>query len=166
MAKDVGSLGRARGNEAAVRKIQLERYVLRRRRAPHPPGHHRRAPRPGRDPRDTFEAPTFRTDVQEVKDLQKGMKLEGVVTNVVAFGAFVDVGVHQDGLVHVSQLADRFVKDPSEVVTTPARLPASSRVSSSASPRRSRIRDGSACYRRSRTRSATACISVSATRYR
>ena len=72
--------------------------------------------RPGRDPREAFEAPAFREDVQEPKDLKPGMALEGVVTNVVAFGAFVDVGVHQDGLVHVSQLADRFVKDPSEVV--------------------------------------------------
>lgn len=72
--------------------------------------------RPGRDPRDTFEPPAFRPDVTEPKDLESGMKLEGVVTNIVAFGAFVDIGVHQDGLVHVSQLADRFVKDPSTIV--------------------------------------------------
>jgi protein Tex len=72
--------------------------------------------RPGRDPRAEFEAPAFREDIREPADLQPGMRLEGVVTNVVAFGAFVDVGVHQDGLVHVSQLADRFVRDPAEVV--------------------------------------------------
>jgi uncharacterized protein len=72
--------------------------------------------RPGRDPRAEFEAPSFRDDVRTLADLTPGMRLEGVVTNVVAFGAFVDVGVHQDGLVHVSQLADRFVKDPAEVV--------------------------------------------------
>ncbi len=72
--------------------------------------------KPGRDPRATFEPPKFRDDVRELSDLKPGMELEGVVTNVTAFGAFVDVGVHQDGLVHVSQLADRFVKDPSEVV--------------------------------------------------
>jgi uncharacterized protein len=72
--------------------------------------------RPGRDPRDAFEPPSFREDVQTPEDLEEGMVLQGVVTNVVAFGAFVDVGVHQDGLVHISQLADRFVKDPSEVV--------------------------------------------------
>jgi uncharacterized protein len=72
--------------------------------------------RPGRDPRAVFEAPAFRDDVRELKHLQPGMRLEGVVTNVVAFGAFVDIGVHQDGLVHVSQLADRFVRDPAEVV--------------------------------------------------
>jgi uncharacterized protein len=72
--------------------------------------------KPGRDPRATFEPPKFRDDVRTMEDLKPGMELEGVVTNVTAFGAFVDVGVHQDGLVHVSQLADRFVKDPSEVV--------------------------------------------------
>jgi uncharacterized protein len=71
--------------------------------------------KPGRDPREAFEAPAFRDDVRKMEDLTKGMELEGVVTNVTAFGAFVDVGVHQDGLVHVSQLADRFVKDPHEV---------------------------------------------------
>jgi protein Tex len=72
--------------------------------------------RPGRDPREKFEPPRFRDDVREMKDLQAGMMLEGVVTNLVAFGAFVDIGVHQDGLVHVSQLADRFVRDPAEIV--------------------------------------------------
>jgi uncharacterized protein len=72
--------------------------------------------KPGRDPRATFEPPKFRDDVRTMEDLRPGMELEGVVTNVTAFGAFVDVGVHQDGLVHVSKLADRFIKDPSEVV--------------------------------------------------
>jgi uncharacterized protein len=72
--------------------------------------------KPGRDPRDAFELPAFRDDVKEPKDLVPGMVLEGVVTNIVAFGAFVDVGVHQDGLVHVSQLADRYVADANQVV--------------------------------------------------
>jgi len=72
--------------------------------------------KPGRDPRATFEPPKFRDDVRTMEDLKPGMQLEGVVTNVTAFGAFVDVGVHQDGLVHISQLADKFVKDPSDVV--------------------------------------------------
>jgi uncharacterized protein len=72
--------------------------------------------KPGRDPRESFEPPKFRDDVMTLQDLKPGMSLEGVVTNVTAFGAFVDVGVHQDGLVHISQLADRFVKDPAEVV--------------------------------------------------
>ncbi len=72
--------------------------------------------KPGRDPRETFVSTIFREDVMEVRDLKEGMTLNGVVTNVAAFGAFVDIGVHQDGLVHISQLADRFVKDPNQVV--------------------------------------------------
>jgi uncharacterized protein len=72
--------------------------------------------KPGRDPRPEFKTATFQDGVEKLSDLQPGMVLEGVVTNVAAFGAFVDVGVHQDGLVHVSALADRFVKDPHEVV--------------------------------------------------
>ncbi len=72
--------------------------------------------KPGRDPRPEFKTATFQDGVEKISDLKPGMKLEGVVTNVTNFGAFVDIGVHQDGLVHVSELADRFVKDPHEVV--------------------------------------------------
>jgi uncharacterized protein len=72
--------------------------------------------KPGRDPRPEFKTANFREGIESVSDLQPGMVLEGVVTNVAAFGAFVDIGVHQDGLVHVSALAYRFVKDPHEVV--------------------------------------------------
>ncbi|MBL4772544.1 MAG: RNA-binding transcriptional accessory protein [Alcanivoracaceae bacterium] len=72
--------------------------------------------KPGRDPRGVFKTATFDDAVHKVSDLKEGMKLEGVVTNVTAFGAFVDIGVHQDGLVHISQLADVYVKDPSDVV--------------------------------------------------
>jgi uncharacterized protein len=72
--------------------------------------------KPGRDPRDKFLAPTFKDDIREISDLQPGMTLEGVVTNVTKFGAFVDIGVHQDGLIHISELSDRYVKEPSEVV--------------------------------------------------
>ena len=72
--------------------------------------------KPGRDPRPSFKTATFTEGVNEITDLKPGMMPEGTVTNVAAFGAFVDIGVHQDGLVHVSQLADRFVKDPHEVV--------------------------------------------------
>lgn len=72
--------------------------------------------KPGRDPRPAFTTATFAAGVEKVADLKVGMILEGVVTNVAAFGAFVDVGVHQDGLVHVSAMADRFVSDPHEVV--------------------------------------------------
>ncbi|WP_411351127.1 Tex family protein [Leisingera aquaemixtae] len=74
--------------------------------------------KPGRDPRPSFVTASFKDGVEEITDLKPGMVLEGTVTNVAAFGAFVDIGVHQDGLVHVSQLADRFVKDPHEVVKT------------------------------------------------
>ncbi|WP_343211839.1 Tex family protein (plasmid) [Aliisedimentitalea scapharcae] len=74
--------------------------------------------KPGRDPRPSFVTASFADGVETMADLKPGMVLEGTVTNVAAFGAFVDIGVHQDGLVHVSQLADRFVKDPHEVVKT------------------------------------------------
>jgi uncharacterized protein len=73
--------------------------------------------KPGRDPRAGFVAFSFRQDIHAVADLQPGMVCPGIVTNVTNFGAFVDIGVHQDGLVHISQLADRFVKDPREVVS-------------------------------------------------
>jgi uncharacterized protein len=72
--------------------------------------------KPGRDPRDSFVAPSFHDAVREIADVQPGMVLEGVVTNVTKFGAFVDIGVHQDGLVHISELSNRFIKDPSEAV--------------------------------------------------
>jgi uncharacterized protein len=72
--------------------------------------------KPGRDPRSKFVAPSFKDDVREIADLAPGMTLEGMVTNVTKFGAFVDIGVHQDGLVHVSELSNRYVQDPSEVV--------------------------------------------------
>ncbi len=72
--------------------------------------------KPGRDPRPEFKAATFAEGIEELKDLKVGMILEGVVSNVAAFGAFVDIGVHQDGLIHISALADKFVKDPREVV--------------------------------------------------
>jgi uncharacterized protein len=74
--------------------------------------------KPGRDPRDKFVAPSFREEVREIADVLPGMELEGVVTNVTKFGAFVDVGVHQDGLVHISELSNRFIKEPSEAVKT------------------------------------------------
>ena len=71
--------------------------------------------KPGRDPRDELPKPILRTDVMEMKDLKPGMELSGTVRNVIDFGVFVDIGVHQDGLVHISQLCDRRVRHPSEV---------------------------------------------------
>ena len=73
--------------------------------------------KPGRDPRDEFVAVQFREDLSELKDVKPGMICTGVVTNVTNFGAFVDIGVHQDGLVHISQLGNKFVTDPSQVVS-------------------------------------------------
>ena len=73
--------------------------------------------KPGRDPRDELPAPILRTDVLEIKDLKPGMELKGTVRNVIDFGAFVDIGVHQDGLVHISQICDRFIRHPSEVLS-------------------------------------------------
>ena len=73
--------------------------------------------KPGRDPRDQLPPPLLRTDVMELSDLKPGMKLSGTVRNVVDFGAFVDIGVHQDGLVHVSQITNRYIRHPSEVLS-------------------------------------------------
>jgi len=73
--------------------------------------------KPGRDPRETFEVFSFQEGVNSLNDLKVGMKLPGIITNITNFGAFVDIGVHQDGLVHLSHLADRYITDPNEVVT-------------------------------------------------
>jgi len=73
--------------------------------------------KPGRDPRSEFRAVRFDDSVNQMEDLKPGMVLEGVITNVTHFGAFIDIGVHQDALIHISQLANTFVKDPSEVVS-------------------------------------------------
>ena len=72
--------------------------------------------RPGRDPRDELPAPLLRTDIMSMEDLKPGMELTGTVRNVIDFGAFIDIGVHQDGLVHISQITDRFIKHPGEVL--------------------------------------------------
>ena len=118
MAGDLGvPLTELVGNEKQLQSVKLERYVGDDVGLPTLEDILAELRKPGRDPREKFEPPAFRDDVREPKDLSEGMELEGVVTNIVAFGAFVDVGVHQDGLVHVSQLADRYVKDPNAVVS-------------------------------------------------
>jgi uncharacterized protein len=104
------------------RKIDLQRYVTETVGLPTLTDILNELAKPGRDPRETFEAFRFAEGVATLEDLQPGMKLPGVVTNVTAFGAFVDIGVHQDGLVHVSELADRFVKDPAQVVRLQQRV--------------------------------------------
>ena len=117
MAADAGvPLGALVGDEAAAARIEPRRYVSDAVGLPTLRDILIELKKPGRDPREAFELPAFRDDVKEPKDLAPGMVLEGVVTNLVAFGAFVDVGVHQDGLVHVSQLSDRYVRDPAQVV--------------------------------------------------
>lgn len=103
-------------------KIVLQRYVTETVGVPTLKDILAELAKPGRDPRQRFEAFSFQEGVEKLEDLKPGMKLPGIVTNVTAFGAFVDIGVHQDGLVHVSQLADRFVKDPAEVVKVQQRV--------------------------------------------
>jgi protein Tex len=104
------------GDSRAVRALKAEKYTDERFGLPTVQDILRELEKPGRDPRPEFKAATFREGVEELKDLEPGMQLEGVVTNVTNFGAFVDIGVHQDGLVHVSALSDKFVKDPHTVV--------------------------------------------------
>jgi len=117
MASDLGvELPSLIGNDAELGRVQLDRYVSDGVGLPTLRDILTELKKPGRDPRDAFEAPAFRADITEPKHLTQGMELEGVVTNIVAFGAFVDIGVHQDGLVHVSQLSDRYVSDPNAAV--------------------------------------------------
>ncbi len=123
IAGDLGvGVGALVGDESLAARIEPARYVSDAVGLPTLRDIVAELRKPGRDPRATFEAPTFRDDVKEPKDLAVGMTLDGVVTNVVAFGAFVDVGVHQDGLVHVSQLADRYVADANAVVRVGQRV--------------------------------------------
>lgn len=104
------------GDVAALRKLEPARYVDERFGVPTITDILRELEKPGRDPRPEFKTATFRDGIESMKDLQPGMQLEGVVTNVTNFGAFVDIGVHQDGLVHISAMSDKFIKDPREVV--------------------------------------------------
>ncbi|MEZ0264748.1 MAG: Tex family protein [Phycisphaerae bacterium] len=123
MAKDLGVTVRDLMRDEALRKqIDKQKYVTDKVGLPTLTDILAELAKPGRDPREQFEAFAFKEGVNKIEDVQPGMKLPGIVTNVAAFGAFVDIGVHQDGLVHVSQLADRFVKDPTEVVKVQQRV--------------------------------------------
>ena len=104
------------GDSRVVKTVNADKYVDEKFGLPTVQDILKELEKPGRDPRPEFKAATFREGVEKLSDLEPGMMLEGVVTNVANFGAFVDIGVHQDGLVHVSALADKFVKDPHEVV--------------------------------------------------
>ncbi len=117
MTKDLHCSVKDLLRDAGLRqKIQLQKYVTEAVGLPTLNDILSELAKPGRDPRQKFEAFAFQDGVEKIEDLKLGMKLPGIVTNVTAFGAFVDIGVHQDGLVHVSQLADRFVKDPATIV--------------------------------------------------
>jgi uncharacterized protein len=117
MAGDVGCTVKDLMKDAGLRdKIDITNYVTDRIGLPTLQDILAELAKPGRDPRREFESVEFAKDVNKISDLTPGMSLPGIITNVTAFGAFVDIGVHQDGLVHISQLADRFVKDPADVV--------------------------------------------------
>jgi uncharacterized protein len=117
MARDLGVGVRSlTGHAAQVRKIDWRRYAGGDVGEPTLVDILAELEKPGRDPRGDFSAPAFREDLRTLEDVREGMVLEGVVTNVTGFGAFVDVGVHQDGLVHVSELSNTFVRDPAQVV--------------------------------------------------
>lgn len=123
MASDIGlKVGELVGNPLAAKKINIMKYVAPGIGEPTLKDIVAELVKPGRDPRKTFEPPKFRDDVTKIEDVKEGMKLEGVVTNVTAFGAFVDIGVHQDGLIHLSELSDNFVSDPASVVKAGDRL--------------------------------------------
>ncbi|HMK64797.1 MAG TPA: S1 RNA-binding domain-containing protein, partial [Thermodesulfobacteriota bacterium] len=123
MARDLGlSIVELLNSEARRKDIDPIRYVTDKVGLPTLNDILAELSKPGRDPREQFEVFQFTEGVEKIDDVRPGMKLPGIVTNITAFGVFVDIGVHQDGLVHISELADRFVKDPGEVVKVHQRV--------------------------------------------
>jgi uncharacterized protein len=123
MAGDLGvPIRELIANTPLIQMIDLKRYVSEEVGEPTLRDIVDELKKPGRDPRARFEPPAFRDDVHTLQDLKIGMQLEGVVTNVTAFGAFVDIGVHQDGLIHISELADHYIKNPSDAVSAGDKL--------------------------------------------
>lgn len=123
MARDLGvAVADLLGDRELRSRVDLSRYVTETAGLPTLRDIMAELEKPGRDPRQAFEVFRFAEGVESLDDLEEGMRLPGIVTNVTAFGAFVDIGVHQDGLVHISQLADRYVRDPAEVVTVQQRV--------------------------------------------
>jgi uncharacterized protein len=117
MATDLGcTIADLMAQEQLRQKIEIGRYTTDKVGIPTLTDIMSELAKPGRDPRESFEAFAFAENINELRDVEPGMRLPGIVTNVTRFGAFVDIGVHQDGLVHISELADRFIKDPAEVV--------------------------------------------------
>jgi uncharacterized protein len=104
------------GDEALRKQIDLQSYLSEKTGLPTLQDILVELSKPGRDPRDPFQVFRFTEGVEKIEDVRPGMKLPGIVTNITAFGVFVDIGVHQDGLVHISEMADRFVKNPAEIV--------------------------------------------------
>ena len=123
MAQDIGCAVADLIRDPALRaKVDLNKYVTVSVGIPTLQDIMAELAKPGRDPRQKFEQFSFAEGIQKPTDLRPGLKIPGVVTNVTAFGAFVDIGVHQDGLVHISQIADQFVKNPSEVLKVGQRV--------------------------------------------
>ncbi|MDY6973523.1 MAG: Tex family protein [Thermodesulfobacteriota bacterium] len=117
MSKDLGSTVVEMMNNADIRsQIDIPKYVTDKVGIPTLNDILAELAKPGRDPRNKFEEFSFAEGIEKIEDLRPGMKLPGIVTNITAFGAFVDIGVHQDGLVHISQMADRFVKNPADIL--------------------------------------------------
>lgn len=116
LARIKKSIGEVMGNGSVVRSVSANEFVDERFGLPTVKDILTELEKPGRDPRPEFKTATFQEGVEKLTDLKPGMQLEGVVTNVAAFGAFIDIGVHQDGLVHVSAMSTKFIKDPHEVV--------------------------------------------------
>jgi uncharacterized protein len=117
MARDLGvTVKELMKDPGLQRDIDLKRYVTSEVGMPTLNDILSELSKPGRDPRQEFEAFSFADGVEKIEDLLPGMRLPGIITNVTAFGAFVDVGVHQDGLVHISQISDKFVNNPADVV--------------------------------------------------
>ena len=123
MASDLGvNLSELMRSEEARKKIQLDNYIGDGVGRPTLEDIFKELEKPGRDPREKLVPMEFAAGINSIGDLKEGMRVPGVITNVTNFGAFVDIGVHQDGLVHVSELADRFIKDPNEVVKVQQRV--------------------------------------------
>jgi protein Tex len=117
MAKDVGvTVKDLIANGEKRKEIKVEKYITDTVGLPTLKDILKELEKPGRDPREPFEQFAFAEGINKPEDLRTGMRLPGIVTNVTKFGVFVDIGVHQDGLIHISHLADRYVSDPSEVV--------------------------------------------------
>jgi uncharacterized protein len=117
MARDLDvSIHELIGDAGLQRRIDLKKYVTERTGLPTLKDIMSELAKPGRDPRMSFEAVSFAEGVEKIEDVRPGMQLAGIVTNITGFGVFVDIGVHQDGLVHISELADKFVKNPADVV--------------------------------------------------